>query len=143
MQVAFFTARKKALCRTPKCLRGLTVVKAGGDLTHSRIKGAIGPDEILHSSSPARTRASDAAADFLEIDPKDGFGVRNFQIQACKMATVSDIIVYGDDQTPRTEVEAIARRISRAQAALQKKMEGSTANRLFNTFIVSGTFALL
>lgn len=78
--------------------------------------------------------------EFLEIDPKEGFSVRNFQIQACKMATVSDIVVYGDDKTPRTEVEKLARRISRAQALWQKKVSGLQENeeRSFNTYVVTG-----
>ena len=56
------------------------------------------------------------------------------------MATVSDIVVYGDDKTPRTEVEALAKKISRAQALWQKKNGSLQDNeeRLFNTFVVSG-----
>ncbi|KAI7249263.1 hypothetical protein KC335_g17852, partial [Hortaea werneckii] len=54
LQLAFFTARKKSLRRTPKCLRGLTIVKAGGDLSHSRLKGAIAADEILCPVKPGR-----------------------------------------------------------------------------------------
>ncbi|RMY68377.1 hypothetical protein D0862_14989 [Hortaea werneckii] len=82
LQLAFFTARKKSLRRTPKCIRGLTIVKAGGDLSHSRLKGAIAPDEILYPLKPGRDRKSgDEAADFLDVDPKDGFSVRNFHIQ--------------------------------------------------------------
>ena len=133
LQLAFFIARKKSLRRTPKCIRGMTIVKAGGDLQHSKIKGAIAPEEILR---PLTKGCDDC--DFLEIDPKDGFSVRNFQIQACKMATVSDIVVYGDQQTPKAEVEALARRISRAQGAWQRKTDGQQLDRLFNTFILSG-----
>ena len=140
LQLAFFTARKKALRRTPKCIRGLTVVKAGGDLSHSRLKGAIAPEEILQPWRAARNRHIDEC-EFLDIDPKEGFSVRNFQIQACKMATVSDIIVYGDESTSRGDVEEVARRISRAQAAWQKKMDPGSVARLFNTFILSGKSA--
>ena len=32
LQLAFFIARKRSLRRTPKCIRGITIVKAGGDL---------------------------------------------------------------------------------------------------------------
>jgi dual specificity MAP kinase phosphatase len=60
------------------------------------------------------------------------------QIQACKMATVSDVVVYGDDKTPRTEVEALAKKISRAQALWQKKNGSDNEERSFNTFVVSG-----
>ena len=138
LQLAFFIARKKSLRRTPKCIRGLTVVKAGGDLLHSKIKGAIAPDELLRPWQAAKDKRNEEC-EFLDIDPRDGFSVRNFQIQACKMATVSDIVVYGDDRTPRSEVEETARRIARAQGAWQKKTEGqNSSGRLINTFIVSG-----
>ncbi|GAB1736551.1 hypothetical protein NU219Hw_g8180t1 [Hortaea werneckii] len=142
LQLAFFTARKKSLRRTPKCIRGLTIVKAGGDLSHSRLKGAIAPDEILYPLKPGRDRKSgDEAADFLDVDPKDGFSVRNFHIQTCKMATVSDLVVYRDYQTPQAEAERLARRLARAQAAWQRKTDGSAfGGRMFNTFIVSDEY---
>jgi dual specificity MAP kinase phosphatase len=136
LQLAFFTARKKSLRKTPKCIRGLTIVKAGGDLSHSKVKGAIAPDELLRPLQAAKDKKCDEC-EFLDIDPRDGFSVRNFQIQACKMATVSDIVVYGDQETPRGEVEEVARRIARAQGAWQKKLDGGS-NRLFNTFVVTG-----
>ncbi|GAB1734899.1 hypothetical protein NU195Hw_g9562t1 [Hortaea werneckii] len=140
LQLAFFTARKKSLRRTPKCLRGLTIVKAGGDLSHSRLKGAIAPDEILCPAKPGRDRKSEEG-DFLEVDPKDGFSVRNFHIQTCKMATVSDLVVYRDYQTSQEEAERLARRLARAQAAWQRKTDGSAfGGRMFNTFIVSDEY---
>lgn len=139
LQLAFFIARKKALRRTPKCIRGLTIVKAGGDLSHSKLKGAVAPEEILMPLQAGKDKKGEEMADFLETDPKDGFGVRNFQIQACKMATVSDIVVYRDERTPREEAERLAKRLARAQTAWQRKTDGlSFGGRLFNTFIVSG-----
>jgi dual specificity MAP kinase phosphatase len=141
LQLAFFTARKKSLRRTPKCIRGLTIVKARGDLSHSKIKGAIAPEELLIGCCDSSTGDSCKRCSFLEIDPKDGFGVRNFQIQACKMATVSDVVVYNDMHTPKGEARRLAQRIARAQAAWQKKQqEGltSTPGRLFNVFVLSG-----
>ncbi|KAK4133094.1 hypothetical protein BT67DRAFT_55904 [Trichocladium antarcticum] len=89
VQQAFFMARKRALRKTPPCFRGITVVKADGELNVSRIKGAIAPQEFLQLGG--------ATAEFLEVDPRDGFSVRNFQLQAAKLAMLSDIIVYGDD----------------------------------------------
>ncbi|KAK3314712.1 hypothetical protein B0H66DRAFT_319543 [Apodospora peruviana] len=90
MQQGYFISRKRALRRTPCCLRGITLVKADGDLNTSRLKGAISPGEFLQQGG--------AAAEFIDIDPKEGFSVRNFQIQAAKAAMTSDIIVYGDDE---------------------------------------------
>ena len=113
-------------------------MKAGGDLSHSKIKGAIAPEEILKPLQSAKDKKCQEC-DFLEVDPKDGFSVRNFQIQACKLATVSDIVVYGDDKTPKQEVEELARRVARAQNAWQRKMDGfQPGGRLFNTFVLSG-----
>ena len=55
------------------------------------------------------------------------------------MATVSDLVVYRDYQTPQEEAERLARRLARAQAAWQRKTDGSAfGGRMFNTFIVSG-----
>ncbi|KAF2164885.1 hypothetical protein M409DRAFT_24790 [Zasmidium cellare ATCC 36951] len=143
LQLAFFIARKKSLCRTPKCIRGITVVKAGSDLSHSRIKGAIAHEEILRPLQQARNKQVEEP-EFLDSDPRDGFSVRNFQIQACKMATVSDIVVYGDHQTPREEVVKLAKRISRAQAAWQKNTESlTTPGRLFNTFVLSDDYTVV
>src|SRR5277367_4610170 len=41
IQLAFFVPRKKSLRRLPRCLRSITIVKAGGDLTRARLKGAV------------------------------------------------------------------------------------------------------
>lgn len=106
-------------------------------MSHSRLKGAIAPDELLKSAQS--TRGKKIEPEFLDVDPKEGFSVRNFQIQTCKMATVSDVVVYGDCQTPREEVARVAKKIAKAQTAWQLRMEGPDAGaRLFNTFIMSG-----
>lgn len=136
LQLAFFIARRKTLRRSPRCIRSLTIVKAGGDLTHSKLKGAIGPDELLSSY-----RNGDDVAQFLEHDPRDGFSVRNFQIQAAKMATVSDIVVYGDDKTPRDQVRRLAERIARAQKAWRERdREMGTERAVFSTFVLQGKY---
>lgn len=125
-------------------------MKAGGDLSTSKLKGAIAPEELLYCTRPSSPRSprsprrvdqeEEEIANFLEIDPRDGFGVRNFQIQACKMATVSDIIVYGDDGVEREEVQALARKIARAQKAWRERSEMATigSEHVFNTFVVTG-----
>lgn len=105
-------------------------------MSSSRLKGAIAPDELLLAQT-----TPEEAASFLEIDPRDGFSVRNFQIQACKMATVSDIIVYGDEDTPEVEVVKLAKRIAQAQKAWKERssaLGGET--QMFNTFVISGEF---
>ncbi|KAK3202928.1 hypothetical protein GRF29_154g1219990 [Pseudopithomyces chartarum] len=128
IQLAFFTNRRKSGRKVPRCLRGLTIVKTGGNLASSKLKGAIAPDEILASGDSS----------FIECDPKDGFSVRNFQIQACKMATVSDIVVYGDLRTSPSDTVALAKRISKAQR--QSEIRNGLPRCSFNTFMLSDTF---
>jgi dual specificity MAP kinase phosphatase len=104
-------------------------VKTGGNLSTSKLKGAVAPDELLESTSSNTPK-------FIECDPKDGFSVRNFQIQACKLATVSDIIVYGDHKTRPEETVALAQKISKAQR--QHEATSGLPRYLFNTFMLSG-----
>lgn len=106
-------------------------MKTGGSLTSSKLKGAIAPDELL-AQGPDQNL-------FLECDPKDGFSVRNFQIQACKLAMVSDIIVYGDEKTSPTDTITLAKRISKAQR--QYETRNGLARCSFNTFILNDSFS--
>ncbi|KAF2010078.1 dual specificity protein phosphatase-like protein PPS1 [Aaosphaeria arxii CBS 175.79] len=131
IQLAFFTSRRKSVRKVPLCIRSVTLVKTGGDLTSSKLKGAISPEELLCPTKDSNT--------FIECDPKDGFSVRNFHIQACKLAMVSDIIVYGDDKTPLPDTVALAKRISKAQR--QYEARNGLPRGLFNTFMLSDTFA--
>lgn len=130
IQQAFFIARRRALRKTPKCLRGITIVKAGGDLSKSKLRGAIAASELL---------VTDNAKDpkFLDVDPKEGFSVRNFQIQTAKMAMVSDIIVYKDDATKFDELKNTAQRLARAQKQYRERAEATGLESCeFNTFVV-------
>ena len=130
IQQAFFTARRKALRKTPQCLRGVTIVKAGGDLSKSKLKGAISPLELLASND-----AKDPM--FQEVDPKDGFSVRNFHIQAAKLAMVSDIIVYKDDVTPIEELRRTTQQLARAQRRYRERTTAAGGEYTeFNTFFV-------
>lgn len=131
IQLAFFTARKKALRNVPKCFRGLTIVKAGGNLTRSKVKGALAPEEILS----LETGNDDT---FLEVDPREGFSVRNFQIQATKMAMVSDIVVYRDNDMSEKELHKLAKRLSKAQYTWRARNSfGEQELPKFHVFIVS------
>lgn len=134
IQLAFFTARKKALRNIPRCFRGLTVVKVGGNLSKSKVKGALAPDEIL---APEDCRDDS----FLEVDPREGFSVRNFQIQATKMAMVSDIIAYRDDTASEKDLHKLAKRLSRAQCAWRARSADSGQELpRFSVFILSRPF---
>ncbi|KAL8665893.1 MAG: hypothetical protein Q9202_001829 [Teloschistes flavicans] len=134
IQLAFFTARKKILRNTPRCFRGLTIIKVGGDLTKCRVKGALAPHEIL--------AAEDSGEDsFLEVDPREGFSVRNFQIQATKVAMVSDIVVYRDDSASEKDLYRLAKRLSRAQKTWRvKSTNGDQELPTFNVFVLSCPF---
>ncbi|KAF2188226.1 dual specificity protein phosphatase-like protein PPS1 [Zopfia rhizophila CBS 207.26] len=132
IQLAFFVSRRKSVRKVPRCIRGITIVKTGGDLSSSKLKGALAPEELLPT-------ASDDPGSFLECDPKDGFSVRNFQIQACKIALVSDIIVYGDEKTHPNETIALAKRISKAQRTHEVK--NGFQRGLFNTFMLADPFS--
>ncbi|KAK8106835.1 Dual specificity protein phosphatase PPS1 [Apiospora kogelbergensis] len=130
IQQAFFVARnRRSLRRTPCCLRGVTVVKADGDLGVSRLKGAIAPSELLQPG---------AGGEFLDVDPKDGFSVRNFQIQPAKAAMISDIVVYGEDSAV---VRKIGWELATAQARWRKKHADQGHDLpLYNTFVCTASF---
>lgn len=96
-----------------------------------KLKGAIDAEELLDP----HTGENGA---FLEIDPKDGFSVRNFQIQAAKMARLSDIVVYGDDESTNYDVQLLAKRIANAQKIWTAQISSKERDiPSFNTFIVS------
>lgn len=131
IQQAFFVSRRRSLRKTPTCFRGLTLVKADGDLTCGRLRGAIAPQEFLDTTS---------TPEFVDADPRDGFCVRNFQIQAAKAAMVSDIIVYGEDPVM---VRKLAWDIAAAQHRWREKHEvqGHTLPE-YNTFICVSPFSV-
>ena len=131
LQLAFFIARRKALRKTPKCIRGITIVKVDGDLNRSKLKGAIAPEELL---SPGDKQV----CAFLEADPRDGFSVRNFQIQAAKMAMVSDIVIYGDEMSKSEDVHTLAKRVAEARKAWRLQADPSGQDiPTFGTFVIS------
>lgn len=134
IQLAFFVARKKSLRKIPKCFRGITIIKAGGDLTRSRIKGAVAPDEVLNLSDSN-------GHGFLECDPREGFSVRNFHIQAAKMALVSDIIIYGDEDTDHRIIKSVAERTASVQRRWRKELESmGQCPELYHTFVLTQPF---
>ena len=130
-QLEFFVARRKVLRTTPKCIRGIAIVKAGGDLTKSKLKGALDIGEIL---SPD---LGDGGT-FLEIDPQDGFSIRNFHIQIAKMARMSDVVVYGDGNATEAHIYKVAQRIANAQRSWHGSSKlGERDVPIYNTFVVA------
>ncbi|KAJ5106999.1 Protein-tyrosine/Dual-specificity phosphatase [Penicillium angulare] len=130
LQLGFFSSRKRVQRKPPKVWRGITLVKLGGDLSKSRIKGAVAPDEVI---SPM--------ARFLMADPPEGFSVRNFQIQTAKMAPLSDIVIYGEDGTDRDELLALADEFAMAQAAWRLKHDPMQERKPYNTFVLTSSFS--
>ena len=138
LQLAFFAARRRLMRRSLKAIRGIAIVKVGGDLSCSKIKGALSPQEIISDGDN-----SEVSPAFLDIDPREGFSIRNFQIQACKLATVSDVVVYGQDGVPREEVIHVAKQIAQAQQIQKQKAEGLSRNaQTYNTLVLTGMTAL-
>jgi len=129
IQQGFFTQRRRGLRKTPCCLRGVTTVKADGDLSVARLKGALSRDELLHPG---------AVPEFLDVDPREGFSVRNFQIQAAKAAMTSDIIVYGDDGE---EVRRLGWELAGAQHRWRAKHRAqAVALPAYHTFVCTDHF---
>lgn len=104
------------------------MIKMGGDLSKARIKGAVSPDEVLCPSS----------GEFLMADPREGFNVRNFQIQTAKLAPLSDIVIYGENGINHIDILDTAGRIASAQHDWNMQNFPGQETPLFNTFILSG-----
>jgi dual specificity MAP kinase phosphatase len=94
------------------------------------LKGALAPEEFLLQDTTGAT--------FREVDPKEGFSVRNFQIQAAKSAMVSDIVIYGEDES---EVLRLTRDVAAAQQAWRDthKDKGQELPQ-YNTFVCTSSF---
>lgn len=133
-QLHFFGAKRRSLKKVPKCLRSITIIKAGGDLSRARIKGAVAPDEVL-------SLCDETGKAFIDCDPQEGFSVRNFHIQAAKMACVSDIIIYGDDRTDHRIIRSVAERAAIVQRNWRRELEkaGQVAES-YHTFVLTQPF---
>lgn len=137
IQLAFFAARKKIHRKLPTCLRGLTIVKAGGNLSTSKLKAAIAPDELISVQTGVEKNPC-----FHDCDPRAGFSVRNFHIQACKMATISDIVVYADENTSRELLIDTAKDLAQAQKAWRERDDAYTRDAPdFHTYVVLDPFS--
>src|SRR5277367_1875075 len=134
IQLAFFVPRKKSLRRLPRCLRSITIVKAGGDLARARLKGAVAPEEIL-------SLCDSNEKGFLDCDPKEGFSVRNFAIQTAKMAQVSDIVIYREESTDQRIIKSVAERTSSVQRKWKKHLEASgQCPETYHTYVLTDSF---
>ena len=103
------------------------MIKVGGHPGSCKLKGAVAPHEVLDPSGEL----------FLDADPRDGFSVRNFQIQTAKIATLSDIVVYGDESVSQADIHAVASGVAFAQADWMERNEIDRESPPFNTFVLS------
>lgn len=108
------------------------VVKLGGDLSKSRIKGAVSAHEVLAPS-----------AHFLMADPPEGFSVRNFQIQTAKLAAMSDIVIYAEEDDSHSGLVELANQFAKAQRLWRTKMDPLEERPTYNTFILAGSLSYL
>ncbi|KAG6040193.1 hypothetical protein E4U41_001335 [Claviceps citrina] len=123
LQQAFFMGRRRVMRKPPVCTRGVLLVKADGDLSRARLKGAVSPLEFMHA---------DPYPKFVEADPQEGFSVRNFHIQTAKAAMVSDVIIYGEDLA---ESKKVAWEVATAQSRQrQSQLSQCTSAVQYNTF---------
>lgn len=98
----------------------------------------MSPADVLE---PINTCRDTIEPRFADLDPKDGFSVRNFHVQTAKIAMLSDIVVYGDAQTSREEVRRLAQQVSQAQRhwRLDNLLEG-VQTPTYNAFILTDSF---
>ncbi|RFU80863.1 hypothetical protein TARUN_1339 [Trichoderma arundinaceum] len=129
-QRTFFDGHQCGLGNTPNCLRAITIVKADGDLSCARLKGAIAPEEFMRPG---------AVPEFIDADPLIGLSVRNFHIQPAKIAATSDIIVYGVNHG---ENQKVAWEIAVAQRRWREKQHTQAKNLpVYNTFVCTSPFS--
>ncbi|KAF7730983.1 tyrosine/serine/threonine protein phosphatase pps1 [Apophysomyces ossiformis] len=137
-QNMFFGIRR---CIVP-LYRGLMLVHADEACPYSsRLVHSVLPSEILISNESEFLQSSQPKID-----------LRNFKSQVSRMATISDIVVYGD------RAEDVAKRISQAQHVLREKrleelehIRKTAGNRavenantlIYRTFIVQDPFELM
>lgn len=131
MQLAFFAAHRKSVRNTPRCWRSITIAKAGSVLVESKLIGAMPASELLAGGDELGNA-------FLDANPREGFSVRNFQIQQAKAATISDIVVYGGPETSNEDVLLLASRFAAAQRSVQevRKLDEQDSPE-FHTFVLT------
>jgi dual specificity MAP kinase phosphatase len=96
--------------------RGVTVVQAEEQTSKSLLVGSIYPSDIFNPpvSNDGERRG------FLKINDSEVVNLRNFKIQVTKYATLSDIVVYGENGLSDTVLE-IAKQAAWAQQALREE----------------------
>ena len=67
--------------------------------------------------------------------------MRNFHIQAAKMAQVSDIVIYGDDRTDHRIIRSVAERAAKVQRQWKRDLEAQgQMPETYHTFVLTSPF---
>lgn len=115
----------------PESLRSIMLLKAGNDLSKCKLKGTVDVCEIIDESM-VRFRSD---AEMIEGR------IRHFKLQTQKFANVSDIIIYGDDDTTSFQLDNLAARIIDCQRHVNSKLPRTKSEYCrFNTFILTTSF---
>lgn len=129
-QRTYFDGHQCTIGSTPNCLRTITLVKADGNLSFARLKGAIAPGEFMRPG---------ATPEFIDADPLSGLSVRNFHIQPVKVAATSDIVIYGLNPD---ETRTVAWKVAAAQKRWRDKQHAEAKNLpTYNTFVCTSPFS--
>ncbi|KAJ8102175.1 hypothetical protein POJ06DRAFT_207762 [Lipomyces tetrasporus] len=129
LQLTFLDPSWSHVNACPSSFRNITLVKLGG-LGSCKLRGTVSHKEFLPDVSSGQEG-------FLNLDPLRGVGLRNFDIQVAKVATLSDIVVYSKKGQPTDGLLGLAKRISQAQLYHRSITPGCPE---FNTFIVLDPF---
>ncbi|CAG8738161.1 5879_t:CDS:2, partial [Acaulospora morrowiae] len=103
-------------CSVPEH-RGVTVVQAEEGTLKCQLVGSVYPSDILGQNC---TEDGQTVRGFLKVSDGEGINLRNFKIQVAKYATLSDIIVYGEDGGLSENVLEIAKQAAWAQQIFRK-----------------------
>ncbi|KAK9376853.1 uncharacterized protein V1513DRAFT_218184 [Lipomyces chichibuensis] len=129
LQLTFLDPSLSHVKGCPSTFRNITLVKLGS-LGSCKLQGTVSHKEFLPDVSSGQEG-------FLNLDPVRGVGLRNFDIQVAKIATLSDIVVYSKKGQPTDGLLGLAKRISQAQLYHRSITPGCPE---FNTFIVLDPF---
>ncbi|KAK9370217.1 hypothetical protein V1509DRAFT_617090 [Lipomyces kononenkoae] len=129
LQLTFLDPSLSHVKACPSLFRNITLVKLGS-LGSCKLRGTVSHKEFLPDVSSGQEG-------FLNLDPVRGVGLRNFDIQVAKIATLSDIVVYSKKGQPTDGLLGLAKRIAQAQLYHRAITPGCPE---FNTFIVLDPF---
>ncbi|KAK9240909.1 hypothetical protein V1525DRAFT_369564 [Lipomyces kononenkoae] len=129
LQLTFLDPSLAHVKACPSSFRNITLVKLGS-LGSCKLRGTVSHKEFLPDVSSGQEG-------FLNLDPVRGVGLRNFDIQVAKVATLSDIVVYSKKGQPTDGLLGLAKRIAQAQLYHRSITPGCPE---FSTFIVLDPF---